>query len=135
MAIRIAHYTLFMRKEDVEKHYFCGLAGFRRQYPHCIEDEHLIAVCSMSGGEMQEYTLEICERGLIDMALAEWELGWLMKTGWAEIGISQGTQMCWLKEHAPEGAAEWRGIFGDLFIDVCCAQNSDLKRENDHASD
>ena len=129
MAIRIAHYTLFMRKDDVEKHYLGGLAGFRRQYPHCVEDQHLIAVCSMSGGEMREYTFEICERGLLEMALAEWQYGWLMAVRWAEIGISQGTQMCWLKGDAPADAKPWYGIYGDSFIDSESMSASDTGQE------
>ena len=64
MTITVGLMSLFVLKDDVEAQYPGGLEGFRRTYPFCGEDDHLVSLGSMCGGEMQEFIDALSVAGL-----------------------------------------------------------------------
>ncbi len=64
MSIPIKHMTAAIKKSAVHRDYPGGLEGFRRDFPFADEDFYLIAIRSMSGGELQEMLDCIGKAGL-----------------------------------------------------------------------
>ena len=74
MTITVGLMSLFVLKSDIEAQYPGGLEGFGRAYPFHGEDDYLIVLGSMSGGEMQEFIDELRIAGLYperQVAIAE----------------------------------------------------------------
>ena len=55
MAIPISFLTAVLKKTVIEAGYPRGLTGFLQDYQGGSQDEHLVGVCFMSGGELQEF--------------------------------------------------------------------------------
>ena len=55
MAIPINFFTAVLKKAGIEASYPGGLSRFLQDHPDVPQDEHLIGVCFMSGGELQEF--------------------------------------------------------------------------------
>jgi len=64
MTLTVGLMSLFVLKNDIEAQYPGGLEGFRNRYPFRAEDDYLVSLGSMSGGEMQEFIDELCAAGL-----------------------------------------------------------------------
>ena len=64
MTIAVGLMSLFVLKSDIEAQYPGGLEGFRQAYPFHGEDDYLIVLGSMSGGEMQEFIDELRIAGI-----------------------------------------------------------------------
>ena len=64
MTITVGLMSLFVLKKDIEVQYPGGLEGFRRTYPFCGEDDYLVSLGSMCGGEMQEFIDALSVAGL-----------------------------------------------------------------------
>lgn len=74
MTITVGLMSLFVLRNDVEAQYPGGLKGFRKTYPFCGEDDYLVCLGSMRGGEMGEFIDELCAAGLYphrQVAIAE----------------------------------------------------------------
>ena len=56
--------TAVFTKAGVAAGYPGGVSGFRDDHPHAKEDRHLLAIVSMSSGELQEKLDTIASRGL-----------------------------------------------------------------------
>jgi hypothetical protein len=55
MAIPIRFYTVVLKKVAIETGYPGGLARFLQEHPSVPQDEHLVGVPFMSGGELQRF--------------------------------------------------------------------------------
>lgn len=55
MAIPISFLTAVLKKAVIEAGYPGGLARFLRDHPDVPQDEHLVGVPFMSGGDLQEF--------------------------------------------------------------------------------
>lgn len=55
MAIQIRFYTAILKKGVIESSYPGGLARFLQDRPGVRQDEHLVGVPFMSGGELQRF--------------------------------------------------------------------------------
>ena len=55
MTIPIRFYTAILKKESIESGYPGGLARFLQDRPGVPQDEHLVGVPFMSGGDLQQF--------------------------------------------------------------------------------
>lgn len=65
--IRISFLTAVLTKAGIEAAYPGGVAGFSADHPCVRSDRHLLAIVSMSGGELQEQLDAISAKG-VDLA-------------------------------------------------------------------
>lgn len=101
MAIELRFVTALIRKDGIENHFAGGLTGFRKAYPDSIEDDDLVAIRSMSGGELEETLGEIFASapGLADCcAVGDMYAGPLTHAEGIAFGQSEGAsgELAWL---------------------------------------
>ncbi len=74
MAIPIRFYTVVLKKVAIESGYPGGLARFLQDRPDIPQDEHLVGVPFMSGGDLQRFVDLLAANGLDlarDLAIGE----------------------------------------------------------------
>lgn len=110
MAIRIGFFTLVVRKSDIEAFYPGGLAGFAQRYPHHPEDETLVALGAMSGGEIQEDVDILRALGIAPGRIAVLDKfhGPFEPVDWLETGHLAGRNVCWEKGNPPPAVEPWQ---------------------------
>lgn len=64
MAISLTFLCAVMTKRSIALNYPDGMPGFRRRYGQLREDQWLVALCAMSGGDLQFIVDELATNGL-----------------------------------------------------------------------
>ena len=110
MSLPIVFMTVVIRRPDVERLWPGGFAAFKAKYPNCGDDEQIVSLASMSGGETQEDIDCLVKYGFLPEEIAVLEVfhGWFEQVDWLEIGMVAGRPACWLTGSEPEGAEPWR---------------------------
>jgi hypothetical protein len=64
MAITLAFLCAWMTKRSIALNYPDGMQGFRRRYGRLREDQWLVALCAMSGGDLEFIVDELAKNDL-----------------------------------------------------------------------
>lgn len=106
MAIPLAFMCAVMTKRSIALNYPDGMPGFRRRYGQLREDQWLVALCAMSGGDLQFIVDELAKNGLhVGRHVAVGDMwGGPFETA---PGINFAAQ------HSPNGATQWTAEIAD----------------------
>ena len=63
MAIPISFVTAVLTKNAIDSGFLGGLTGFLKSYPDATQDDELVGVAFMSGGELQEFVDSLTVKG------------------------------------------------------------------------
>ena len=112
MAVAIEFVNVIVRKSAVERCFPGGLDGFARQdLANLTEDDHLLRVGFMSGGEAFRFASELEPAGLRYLELdaaSDIAVVWSGSAvpPWLSVGTVNGYPACWASDH-PVGELTW----------------------------
>ncbi len=63
MSVELHFMTIVIRKDALAQHYPGGLPAFKHAFPSRREDDDLVGMCAMSGGEIGEMIEQLAAAG------------------------------------------------------------------------